>query len=366
MHGELRPLGGITVLDLTRMLPGAILARQLLDLGARVVKVEDPAGGDPFRLAPPLVEGVGAGFALCYRGARSVALDLKRPEHARALARLARTADVLVESFRTGRMESWGLGAVSLIEANPRLVYCSLSACGRTGPEADAVAHDLDATARTGALRAMGAEPLPRIQLADVGTALLACSAVLAALLARERTGRGAVLDQPLVTGPLPFVSWLMAEAAAGGPGTVGLLLAGRCPCYRTYRCRDGEEIAVGAIEPRLWAGFLEMLDLTGLEDAGYDPGEAGAEAARRIQAALERHPRHHWLREASRRGLPLSPVASPAEAVRDPLWAGLGLAPAPGAPPTRWFPAPVAGPTSGEVPSVGQHNHEFLESRPA
>ncbi len=360
MAGELKPLEGITVLDLSRMLPGAVLARLLLDLGARVIKVEDPAGGDPFRYAPPLVEGVGAGFALCYRGARSVALDLRRPEHADAVGRLAATADVLVESFRSGRMDSWGLGARSLVEANPRLVYCSLSASGRTGPEAGGVAHDLNATARSGALHAMWTDPLPRLQLADVGTALLASSAILAALLARQRTGRGAILDQPLATGPLPFVSLLMAEASADGPGTVGLLLTGRCPCYRTYTCGDGKGIAVAALEPRFWSDFLALLDLPELEDAGYDPGERGAEAARRIGAVLESRPREHWLREAHRLGLPLSAVASAGEALEDPLWSELRLAPAPGMPPSRWFLPPFAG-GGGKVPSVGENNDDVL-----
>lgn len=362
MPGELKPLEGTTVLDLTRMLPGAVLARQLLDLGARVIKVEDPQGGDLFRHAPPLADGIGVGFSMCYRGAESVALDLRESAGAESVARLSRRADVLLESFRTGRMESWGLGPDRLTTANPRLVYCSLSATGRTGPEADGVAHDLNATARTGGLAAMDADGLPLLQLADVGTALLAFSAVLAALLHRERTGMGAVLDQPLVTGPLPFVSWLMAEAACGGTGTIGMLLSGACPHYRTYRCGDGFPIAVATLEPRFWHGFLEMLELSELESSGYDSGEAGRAAAHRIQEVLATGSRAHWLEQSTARGLPISPVATPGEAANDPLWAALALTERPGVPPSRWFLPPLGGLSAGRVPEPGEHTQRVLE----
>ncbi len=362
MPGELRPLEGTLVLDLTRMLPGAVLARQLLDLGARVVKVEDPAGGDLFRHAPPLGEdGIGVGFSMCYRGAESIALDLRDSADAASVARLARRADVLLESFRTGRMESWGLGPEHLTASNPRLVYCSLSATGRTGPEADGVAHDLNATARTGGLAAMDSRGLPLLQLADVGTALLACSAVLAALLHREHTGEGAVLDQPLVTGPLPFVSWLIAEAASGGTGTIGMLLSGTCPHYRTYRCKDDLPLAVATLEPRFWHGLLEMLKLPELEDSGYDPGEAGLAAASRIQEVLATQTRAFWIEEARRRGLPLSPVATPGEAADDPLWAALRLTERPGVSPSRWFLPPLGGLRVGRVPEPGEHTEMVL-----
>ncbi len=362
MPGELRPLEGTTVLDLTRMLPGAVLARQLLDLGARVIKVEDPAGGDLFRHAPPLADGIGVGFSMCYRGAESIALNLRESADAASLARLARRADVLLESFRTGRMESWGLGPHHLTAANPRLVYCSLSATGRTGPEADGVAHDLNATARTGGLTAMDSRGLPLLQLADVGTALLACSAVLATLLHRERTGHGAILDQPLVTGPLPFVSWLMAEAASGGAGTIGMLLSGACPHYNTYRCGDGLPLAVATLEPRFWHGFLEMLELPELEESGYDSGEAGLAAAQRIQEVLATQPRGHWLQQSMSRGLPVSPVATSGEAANDPLWGALGLTERPGVPPSRWFLPPLGGLAVGRVPEPGEHTDAVLE----
>ncbi|HEU4565614.1 MAG TPA: CoA transferase, partial [Gemmatimonadaceae bacterium] len=137
-----RPLAGTVVIDATRMLPGAVLARLLADLGARIIKVEEPGVGDPMRAVPPLVGGTGAGFHAFYHGAESIALDLASSGGATALRRLARHADVLVESFRPGTMERWGVGHDRLTSTNPLLVTCSLSAFGsRDAAHARIAAH---------------------------------------------------------------------------------------------------------------------------------------------------------------------------------------------------------------------------------
>jgi len=303
------PLAGCLVLDLSRMLPGVVLARQLIDLGARLIRVEDPAGGDPMRQLPPLVGGIGAGFAAFMRGAESVCLDLRQPADQARVRRLAGVADVLVESFRPGTMERWGLGAADLRAANPRLVYLSLSAYGRSPAGADRVGHDLNFTAEAGALSQLGGGGIPSTQLADISAALLACSSILAALLARERSGRGAFLDQPLVAGPMPFLTWAWADAAAGGGSLLDTVLAGRCPCYRTYSCGDGGQVAVAAIEPKFWIGVLDMLGLPDLFATGIDTGDTGRQAVEAMQAAFATQPCAHWLALAAERGLPLSPV---------------------------------------------------------
>jgi crotonobetainyl-CoA:carnitine CoA-transferase CaiB-like acyl-CoA transferase len=188
------PLDGITVVDVSRMLPGAILARQLIDLGARLIKIEEPGTGDPMRMVPPLVEGVGIGFSTLLRGAESVCLDLSSSEGQTRLRSLAARADVLAESFRPGAMAGWGLSFDTLSAANPRLVWCSLSSFGRGEKVRSKLAHDLNLIALTGALEAMGPEQ-PRLQLADVGAGLLAASSILAALFRRERTGLGGRVD---------------------------------------------------------------------------------------------------------------------------------------------------------------------------
>lgn len=309
------PLAGVLVVDVTRMLPGAVLARQLLELGARVIKVEDPAAGDPMRFSPPLVQGFGAGFAAMYAGAESMGLDLRNPVDASRLRRLAARAEVLVESFRPGSMEGWGVGYPALSAANPGLVYCALSSFGQNGPLAAGVGHDLNFAGLSGLLELIGCDGVPGVQIADVTSALLACSAVLAALLARARTGQGRLVDQPLARGPLPFLAWSLADLATGQEGALSTLLAGRCACYRVYTCGDGQRVALGGIEPKFWAGFITVLGLSEIAGDGFDPGQAGERAAREVSRVLAQQPRTHWLELCRQAGVPLTPVNDLAEA---------------------------------------------------
>lgn len=337
------PLTGTLVLDCTRMLPGAVLARQLLELGARVIKVEEP-GGDPMRHAPPLVDHIGAGFTFFYRGAQSVELDLRTPAGAAALAALARHADVLVESFRPGTLARWGLGAERLRALNPALVTCSLGAYG-AGDERPG--HDLNILASSGLLSLLG-EGLPGALLADVAGGLLAATAILAALLARRRSGQGTHLEQPLAAAVGPFLAWPAVDLAAGHPGLIATHLRGACPAYRRYRCGDGEELAVAAVEPKFWAVWVKLLGLPHLAGVGLDQGEEGAKAAAQVEEILARAPRAHWLAQAEAAGLPISPVVTLAQAL-----SSLG-------PETLRLTSLGCAP-HGEAPRAGEHTGEVL-----
>ncbi|MNX15890.1 Formyl-coenzyme A transferase [compost metagenome] len=299
------PLSGTVVLDLSRMLPGAVLARILVDLGARLIKIEEPATGDPMRLAPPFADGTGAGFQAFYRGAESVVLDLKTPEGAEALRQLAARADVLIESFRPGTMARWGLAPEALQTLNPTLTICSLSGFGQEG----GVGHDLNLQAFSGLLSALPGEGIPGIQIADITTGILASSSILAALLLRARTQRGSKLDQPLATAPLPFLTWAWANASAGGTGVLEHVLAGESPSYQVYRCADGQRLAMGAIEPKFWRELVTQLELPQLAEAGLAIGPRGAEATRMLAERFAQKPRETWLRLAAERDLPLSAV---------------------------------------------------------
>ncbi len=359
-------LTGILVLDVSRLLPGGVLARQLLDLGARLIKIEEPGVGDPMRMVPPVVGGVGIGFAALLRGAESVCLDLTSDEGQEQLRRLVSRADVLVESFRPGTMRGWGLGYEALAKTNPRLVWCSLSSFGRGEAVRRRLAHDLNLIALSGALDAMGPEQ-PRLQLADVGAGMLAASSVLAALLRRERTGKGGRVDQPLITGSLPFMTWRWAEAAAGREEVVDLLLGGACPCYRTYRCGGGDRIAVSALEPKFWLGFVAMLGVDDLGGAGFAMGEEREAVVARVEEALATNGRNHWLGLGEERGLPVSAVHPVEAAASDPLFAEAGL--------TEQLPMPgdgvmtTIGPWMPEIgrmpkspaPELGEHTEEVL-----
>lgn len=319
------PLKGLMVVDLSRMLPGAVLARQLLDLGARLIKVEDPQGGDPMRQVPPQVDGVGIGFAAFLRGAESITLDLRSDQGADHLRRLAGRADVLVESFRPGTLEGWGLGWDDLSPTNRGLVWCSLSSFGRAPEIRDRVAHDLNLSAMAGVLDLVGGR-VPRLQLADVTSGLLAATSILAALLARGRDGEGRRFDQPLAAGPLPFLTWSRLELAIGGGGVLDTLLGGSCPCYRIYRCGDGARISLAALEPKFWAAFVELIGAEKLRGAAFALGEDGARTASAVEKALAAHPRDHWLAAAEEHGLPLGPVHGLDEAMADPAFAAAGL----------------------------------------
>jgi len=322
------PLRGTLVVDASRMLPGAVLARQLLELGARLIKIEDPAGGDPLRGAPPLVDGIGAGFEEFYRGAESLCLDLRVPRDAARLRKLVRGADVLVESFRPGSMESWGVGPDRLVASNPSLVLCMLSGFGTRGPSAARVGHDINFLAVTGLLELLPGEGLPRVQIADINAGLLACSAILAALLTRARSGRGTVIDQPLTSGTLPLLAWPLADADAGGGGLTdpGSLLTGGCPAYAIYACRDSLKLAVGALEPKFWVELMKMLDLSGLDDCGLETGDEGRAASRRVQDRFATRDRGQWLDEAARRRLPVTAVHPLKQAAGEPALVESGL----------------------------------------
>jgi crotonobetainyl-CoA:carnitine CoA-transferase CaiB-like acyl-CoA transferase len=367
------PLAGILVVDASRMLPGAVLAKLLLDLGARVVKVEDPASGDPFRLAPPAVDGIGAGFRAFFAGAESVCLDLRDPEGASALRKLVKHADVFIESFRPGTLDRWDLGRTRLRALNPGLVACSLSGYGSRGDWAPRVGHDLNFTAQSGLLSLLDpstrsrhgaatdphgpsddfepASSLPRIQVADVSSGLLAASAILAALVSRSRTGIGADLDQPLALGPMPFLAWAMAESQGGGPSMIEMALSGRAPVYRLYACADGRRVALGAIEPKFWGSLMDAMGMPELAGDGLDPGDRGAAAAARVAAAIAAKPIEHWLGVARERNLPLTAVNDLASASQDPYYGGVAGA---------WLgslPATSVRP----VPRLGEHTERVL-----
>ena len=339
------PLRGTTVLDVSRMLPGAITARMLADLGARVIKVEAPRVGDPMRFADPKVDGIGAAFAALYRGTESVCLDLKRTGDAATLRSLARDADVMLESFRPGTLEAWGVDPRELLKNHPGLTICSLSSFGLE--DAGRVAHDINLVASSGLLSLLHGEGMPGVQVADVAAGLLATAAVLASLLGRAESGRGGWIDQPLTTGCLPFLFMPRAEHEAGGGGMADTLLAGACAAYRLYECADGQRLSVGAIEPKFWTRLVQRLGLPELSGVGLDTGVAGRRASRKIEQVFAEQPREHWLALFENQGLPVSPVAELADAVQESR-AG------------HFLPS-FGGSSARHVPELGEHTAAIL-----
>lgn len=263
----MKPLDGLVVLDLTRLLPGAAATMQLANFGAEVIKIEEPGRGDYSRWLPPYIEGEGAVFRTVNRGKKSVALDLKSESGREALLRLAGSADVLVESFRPGTMDRLGLGYEMLRARNPRLIYVSITGYGQAGPWAALAGHDINYLALGGALELNGEgggpPVIPGVQIADLaGGAMQAVTGVLLALTARAKTGCGQAVDVSMVDG----VAWLLPvalgfQAATGAaPARGESVLTGRYACYHVYEAADGRWIAVGALEPKFWEALCRAL----------------------------------------------------------------------------------------------------------
>lgn len=229
----------------------------LAELGAEVIKVESPDGGDYARIMPPYTpSGSGAIFHATNYGKRSIVIDLKKPEGANLLRHLAKTADVLVEGFRPGVMARLGCDAPALAQVNPRLVYCALSGWGSSGPYVSKSGHDLNYASIAGLIGTANVPQPAGGQIADIGGAYVALSGILASLLRRERTGAGGFVDSGLFDAAVPFNLIQFVEAAAAKSPIAQGALTGKQACYNVYMASDGQAVALAALEPKFWERF--------------------------------------------------------------------------------------------------------------
>jgi crotonobetainyl-CoA:carnitine CoA-transferase CaiB-like acyl-CoA transferase len=308
-------LAGIRVLDLSRLLPGAFCSLLLSDLGAEVTKVEHPDGGDGLRSAEPfLATGESAVHVVLDRGKRSVTLDLKTDAGLATARAMAIDCDVVVESFRPGTLSRLGLGWSWLTENAPRVVLASLSAFGQSGPDAQRSGHDLNALAEAGTLSLSAVPRPPDGQPADVLTGALAAVGIMAALRERERTGRGRHVDAALVDAAAAVSVLAAAQQVGGGAISVGRMLGGSLACYSTYRCADDRWVAVGALEPGLFATLCRALDRDDLAPAQFDPMRQ-AEVRDALAQRFASRTRQEWLRALADVDAAVSPVLDLAEA---------------------------------------------------
>lgn len=325
----MRPLAGVRVLDLTRLLPGPYASRLLVDLGADVIKVEDPGPGDYLRTMQP------AWFAWLNRGKRSVQLDLKRPEGRAAFLRLCRSADAVLEGFRPGVLERLGLGYGALQEQNQRLVLVSLCGFDPEGPDQNRAGHDLNYLAAAGLLGLMppgpdGAPANPPLQMGDTGGGLMAAFYLVSGILHARATGTGAHLYAPIAEALRSLGGYLLAEAErAGCLGRDDLFLAGGRACYRSYLTADGGAVSLGALEPKFWAAFCTAAGRPDLAPRQFDPDQEALAAE--VAALFRSRPLADWAALAAETpDACLYPVLRP-EQVPPPAAAG-APAPAPGA----------------------------------
>lgn len=269
----------LKILDFTTLLPGPFATMMLADMGAEVVRVEAPGRWDMTRSRPPFDDGVAAGHAFLNRNKRSIGLDLKKPGAADIVKRMIQTYDIVIEQFRPGVMDRLGIGYETLAKENPRLIYCSLTGYGQTGPLRDRAGHDNNYLSLAGVMGHSGRKdqgPVPQgVQIADVGGGSM-CSVVglLAAVVSRQQTGRGQYVDVSMYDASILWNAYAAAQYLVGGtpPDYETMPLNGGTH-YDYYRTSDGRYISVGSLEPKFWEGFcraigrpdfIERVDLPG------------------------------------------------------------------------------------------------------
>ena len=261
----MRPLSGVVVLDFSTLLPGPMATLLLAEAGAEVIKIERPGTGEDMRHYAPKWGRDGVNFALLNRGKKSLALDLKSAADIARLQPLLARCDVIVEQFRPGVMNRLGLGYTDVSKTNPRVIYCSITGYGQTGPKRDVAGHDLNYIGDAGLLAlSMGppsAPVVPPALIADIaGGAYPAMVNILLALRERDQTGRGRQLDIAMAESVLPFTYWAIGSGLVAGewPGNGTEFVTGGTPRYQLYPAADGRIVAAAPIEQKFWETFCE------------------------------------------------------------------------------------------------------------
>ncbi len=371
-------LAGITLLDLTRLLPGAFGSQLLADLGAEVIKIEQPGHGDYHRDFPPINVKESGSFLLLNRNKKSLSLNLKSPEGKEIFLRLVEGADAVLEGFRPGVMKRLGLDYPVLKERNPRLVYCAISGYGQDGPYAQLSGHDVNYMGIAGALGLFGREGLgplvPGLSIADIGGgSFTAAFGVLAALIARERTGAGQFVDVSMTDGAFAWLALHAADHLFGGTepkGGEGWLIGGS-PCYNIYRCAGGEYLTLGIIEAHFWERFCDVIERPDLKEDQWPKGDAAKAQYDAIARIIEKRTRDDWVTTLQAADIPAGPVNSMAEAFDDEQLKHREMFqetehPVEGRIPQLGFPVKFSE-TPGRIetppPLLGEHNDEILET---
>jgi crotonobetainyl-CoA:carnitine CoA-transferase CaiB-like acyl-CoA transferase len=345
-------LDGIRVIDLSRVIAGPWCGALLGDLGADVIKVEDTGPGDESRTWPPHKDGEAAAYLLFNRNKRGMTLDLKAPEAVDVVKTLVRNADVLVENFRTDTMEGFGLGYEVLAAINPRLIYCSVSAFGRTGPRKDSPGYEALLQAFSGIMSITGepeGQPVrSAVSFLDLTTGILCTLGICAAILQRQRTGLGQRVDGSL----LETAVSLLAYHAEGYllSGTVPKPLGSGHPSlspYRNFRCGDGQWIFIAAANDRFWQKLVRAL---GLEWMVSDPRFVRnlervanrAELESILEETIARYRREPLLKLLEEADVPATPVNTVDQVMNDPQTLERGII------------QRVEHPRLGEIPVIG------------
>ena len=372
-------LGKIKVVDLTRTLAGPFCTMILGDMGADVIKIEEPQQGDETRAWPPLWNQESSQFLAFNRNKRSITLDLKKPKGVEVVLKLADRADVFAESFRSGTLDRMGLGYEAVNKVNPRIVYCSLSGYGRTGPMADKPGYDLVIQAYSGLMGLTG-EPdgAPQrvgFSLVDLFTGMMSYGSILTALYARGTTGKGQWVEASLLDGQVAAMSYHATGYLA--TGKVPLRLGSGHPSlvpYQAFAGSDGAFFIVGCANEGLWhrlCSAINRTDLTGDPrfKTNTDRVAHRKECASALGDIFNAKPGAEWVKIITQAGIPCGPINSVPEVVNDPQVLARNMivnVPHPNVPDLRMPGSPMKLPDTPPTirrppPLLGQHNEEVL-----
>ncbi len=361
-------LSGLKILDLTMNLPGPYMTWILALLGADVVKVENPSGGDYSRAlmgdgnSSPFFEAVN-------RNKRSVALNLKHPQGKRIFLNLLKSYDVLIDGFRPGTMEKLGLGYDDTSKVNPRLIHVSISGYGQTGPNRLKAGHDINYLALSGILSMTGSRngdlALPGVQVADLaGGSLMALTGLLAAIIQREKTGKGQFVDVSMYDGLLSLATMVFAGVEAGlePPEPSGMTLNGRYPCYGLYKTSDGRYMSLGALEFKFWKNFCEAVGRQDLIGAQFGDQEVIAQ----LDVLFRSKTQEQWTKFMAGADACCEPVLNLYEAVDSPLALARSMVNSdPEGKRSLGFPLKLSAnllPPDNPAPNLGEHTREVLK----
>lgn len=357
-------LKGIRILDVSRLLPGPFCSFYLAQMGAEVIKIEEPGRGDYARDMSPEM------FTVVNRGKQSVVLDLKKPEDAEAFRKLADTADVVLESFRPGVMKKLGCDYDTLRARNPKLVYAALTGYGQTGPYANRPGHDMNYRGYAGELDqnaiAGGAPVQGNVQVADLAGGALTCAlGILAAVIGAKVSGEGTMVDVGMMDGTLALqVAALGTRRMMGAtPPRGNDFLGGGLPNYFIYETSDGKHLAMGSLEPKFFHRMLELAGASDLRKLPMVPGPKGEPLREALKALVKTRTRDEWEALLAHEDTCVSGIYTLDEALNNEQVKARGFIEDVGGKPAFGLPIRFshAQPTGGDSPKLGEHTAQVL-----
>lgn len=319
-------LSGVKVLDLTRLLPGPYCTLLMADYGADVIKIEEPGKGDYIRWRTPAAEGIGARHLTVNRNKKSVTLNLKTAEGQQIFKQLAAEADVIIESFRPGVMQRLGLGYENIVQVNERIVYCSLTGYGQTGPYRHLPGHDINYIGYSGILGLIGEKNgkpvVPGVQIADIGGgSLMALAGICMALFHRERTGEGQYIDVSMMDGAITWLYAAMSDYFVSGkvPERGDTRLDGQFAFYNVYETKDGKYMTVGASEFKFWKRLCELIGKEEWIALHEGPANVQEQLKQDLGELFKTYDQQHWINLLAQEETCVGPVYDIEDMFSDP-----------------------------------------------